>query len=295
MKINEINFEHGENSYQSAKVEINDSVIDYEMNAQLSFNELKALAKGLDLISEFYDVKSACTVKGNGICAAALGQSLADAVEKVMDSNPVDFMTSILVTSSEVDSEVAKFVKESNIIASPKFTKSAIEILEAHNVRYVKINTPLKDYKQYIPENIKQTALGTFVQSPNKSELNKDTFKVASKQKPTVEQIEDAVFAWKVAKYINSQAMVIAKDLKTTAIAQGLQTASIEFALDYSCDMSKEAILASDMPITVHDIDVAAQGRISLIIVPSADKDVIAKADKYSIALIETGITNILF
>ena len=89
--------------------------------------------------------------------------------------------------------------------------------------------------------------------------------------------------------------MVIAKDLKTTAIAQGLQTASIEFALDYSCDMSKEAILASDMPITVHDIDVAAQGRISLIIVPSADKDVIAKADKYSIALIETGITNILF
>lgn len=295
MKINEINFEHGENEYQSAKVEVNDSIIDYEMSAPLSFNELKALSKGLDLISEFFDVKSACSVKGNGICAAALGQSLADAVEKVMDSNPVDFMTSIIVASSEVDSEVAKFVKESNIIAAPKYTKSAIELLESHNVRYVTINTPLKDYKHYIPENVKQTALGTFVQNPNLSELNKDTFKVVSKQKPTVEQIEDAVFAWKVAKYINSQAMVISKDLKTTAIAQGLQSASIEFALDYSCDMSKEAVLASDMPITVHDIDVAAQGRISLIIVPSADKDVIAKADKYSMALIETGITNILF
>ena len=54
--------------------------------------------------------------------------------------------------------------------------------------------------------------------------LNKDTFKVETKSKPTVEQIEDAVFAWKVAKHNNSQAIVIAKDLKTTAIAQGLQS-----------------------------------------------------------------------
>lgn len=295
MKINELNIEYGENSYQSAKIEVNDSIIDYEMSGALTFNELKALSKGLDLISEFYDVKAACSVKGNGICAVALGQNLADAIAKIMDVNPIDFMYSIIVVSSEVDSETAKFLKESNIIAAPKFTQNAAEILDSHNIRYVTINTPLKDYKNYVPENIKATALGTFVQSPNLSELDKDTFKVISKQKPTVEQIEDAVFAWKVAKYINSQAMVIAKDLKTTAIAQGLQSASIEFAIDYSCDMSKEAILASDMPITVHDIDVAAQGRIALIIVPSADKDIIERADKYSMALIETGITNILF
>ena len=295
MKINEINFECGENSYQSAKVEVNDAIVDYEMSEKLSFNELRALAKGLDLISEFYDVKAACSVKGNGICAAALGQTLADAVEKVMDSNPVDFMSSVIVVSSEVDSETAKFFKDSNIISAPKFTKSALDVLNSHNVRYVTINTPLKDYKKYFPERICQTALGNFIESPNLSELDKETFKVVSKQKPTVEQIEDAVFAWKVAKYINSQAIVIAKDLKTSAVAQGLQSASIEFALDYSCDMSKEAVLASDMPITVHDVDVASQGRIGLIIVPSADKDVVAKADKYSMVIIETGFTNILF
>ena len=116
-----------------------------------------------------------------------------------------------------------------------------------------------------------------------------------SKQKPTVEQIEDAVFAWKVAKHNNSQSLVVAKDLKTTAIAQGLQAASVEFALDYSCDMSKDAVLASDMPITVHDVNVAAQGRIGLIIVPFAQKDVIDQADKYSMGLIVTGFTNILY
>ena len=116
-----------------------------------------------------------------------------------------------------------------------------------------------------------------------------------SKVKPTVEQIEDAVFAWKIAKHASSQAIVVAKDLKTTAISQGLHSASVEFALDYSCDMSKDAVLASDMPITVHDVNVAAQGRIGLMILPIASKDVIDMADKYNMSLITTGITNILY
>lgn len=293
--MKEIALACGENSFQTARIEKNDHTIDYETNKDLSYIQLLSLAKGLNLISEFYDVKACCSIKGSGICAAALGQSLPDAVQKVMDSNPVDFMYSTVVMSSEVDSETARFFKDTNLIAATSFTKNAKEILDTHNVTYVTVKTPLKDYKNYIPEDIKATALGTFIQSPNVSELDKDLFKVVTKQKPTVEQIEDAVFAWKVAKHNNSQSIVIAKDLKTTAIAQGLQSASIEFALDYSCDMSKDAILASDMPLTVHDINVASQGRIGLVIVPYAEKDVITTADKYSMAVITTGITNILY
>ena len=293
--MEEINLVCGENSFQAAHIEKNDKTIDYEVNKDLTYVQLLSLAKGLNLISEFYDVKACCSVKGGGICAAALGQSLADAVQKVMDSNPIDFMYSTVVMSSEVDSETARFFKDTNLIAAPSFTKNAKEILDTHSVTYVVIKTPLKDYKNYIPEDIKTTPLGTLIQTPNLSELDKDLFKVVTKQKPTVEQIEDAVFAWKVAKHNDSQSIVIAKDLKTTAIAQGLQSASIEFALNYSCDMSKDAILASDMPLTVHDVNVASQGRIGLIIVPFAEKDVVAQADKYSMAIISTGITNILY
>lgn len=293
--IKDITFEHGENSHQDARIEKSNMTIDYESSENLTFNEMIAISKGLNLISEFYDVNAACSVKGSGICAAALGQIVVDAVQKVMDSNPIDFMASIIVTSAEIDSETAKFFKDSNIVVAPKFTPKAIEIFEIHNIKYVIVKTPLKDYKQYLPETVKATPLGTFIQSPNLSELDKDTFKVVTKQKPTVEQIEDAVFAWKVSKYINSQAIVIAKDLKTNAISQGLQKASIEFALDYACDLSKDAILASDMPITVHDINVASQGRIGLVIVPEAGADIIKQADKYNMAIITTGITNILF
>lgn len=295
MKVEEIKLMYGENAFQNASIEANDKTIDYEVSGNLTYIEILSLVKGLDVMSEFYDVKAACTIKGSAICAVALGQSLADAVQKVMDSNPIDFISSVIVTSSEVDSEIARFLKDTNIIAAPAFTSTALEVLNSRNVRYVTINTPLKDYKSFLSNETRITPLGTLVQTPNTSELDKDIFKVVSKQKPSVEQIEDAVFAWNVAKHNNSQSIVIAKDLKTTAIAQGLQSASVEFALDYSCDSSKEAILASDMPISVHDVNVASQGRIGLIIVPFADNDVVNQVDKYGISLITTGFTNISY
>ncbi len=295
MRVEDIKLACGENSFQKAEIERNEKTLDYETSSSLNYTNILALVKGLNVISEFYDVKAACTVKGSGICAVALGQSLADAVQKVMDANPLDFMSATLVLSSEVDSEIARFLKDTNLIAAPSFTKNAIEVLETRGVTYVTINTPLKDYKNYLSNDIKVTPLGTLTQTPNLSDLNKDTFKVVSKQKPTVEQIEDAVFAWKVAKHNTSQAIVIAKDLKTTAIAQGLQSASVEFALDYSCDASKDAVLASDMTLTQHDVNVAAQGRIGVIIAPSADKSLIEQVDKLNISMITTGYTNILF
>ena len=285
----------GENVFQKASIEPNEKMIDYETKDNLTYVQVISILKGLNLISEFYDVKAACTIKGSGITAVALGQSISDAVQKVMDSNPIDFLTSTLVVSEELDSETARYLKDSNIVVAPKYTKNALEILETRGINYVTIKTPLKEYKTYLSNEILETPLGTITQTPNLSELDKETFKVVSKVKPTVEQIEDAVFAWKIAKHNSSQAIVIAKDLKTTAIAQGLQSASVEFALDYSCDSSKDAVLASDMDITIHDVNVASQGRISLIIVPSASKEVIDLVDKYNMSLISTGFTNILY
>ena len=173
-----LQIKHGENLFQNATIEENDKTIDYEIKGKLDYTQILSLVKGLNLMSEFYDVKGACTVKGSGICAVALGQSLADAVQKVMDSNPIDFMSAVVVMSSEADSEVARFFKNSNVIAAPAYTKNAIEILEAHDITYVTIKTPLKDYKKYLSEETRVTPLGTLIQTPNISELDKDSFKV---------------------------------------------------------------------------------------------------------------------
>lgn len=295
MNIDDIKITSGENIYQNATIERNEKTIDYETSVNLSYTDVVTIARGLGVISEFFDVNAVVTASEAGICAVALGKSVEDAMLKVMDSDPVDFMNAVVLVSAEVDSDIAKMLKSSNKIVAPKFTKNAIELLEMHDIGYVTINTPLKDYKKFLSNDIKVTPLGTLTQTPNLSELEKELFKIVSKAKPTVEQIEDAVFAWKVSKHAASQSIVIAKDLKTVAISQGLHSASVEFALDYSCDMSKDAILASDLPITIHDVNVAAQGRIGLMILPSATKDVIDMADKYNMALITTGLTNVRY
>ncbi len=295
MKIEELNIEYGENSHQKAYLEKNEKTIDYETSCNLSYVDIIAISKGLDVVSEFFDVNALVSVSGVGICAVALGKSMEDALLKVIDSNPIDFMSSILVSSAKLDSDFVSKLKSSNKVVAPDFTKNAIDFMESHDICYVKINTPLKDYKKFLLNDVRVTPLGTLSQAPNLSELNKDTFRIVSTTKPTVEQIEDAVFAWKIAKHANSQAIVVAKDLKTSAISQGLHTASVEFALDYSCDMSKDSVLVSDMPLTIHDVNVAAQGRIAAIMTPNASKEVVDAANKYNIAMITTGFTNILY
>lgn len=295
MKTDDIKILTGENSFQTANFEPNDKMIDYELSVNLSYADVISITKGLNVISEFYDVPASVTVNPTGICAVALGKTPIDSVNDVMDSNPIDFMSSTIILSKEVDSELAKILKNVHIAVAPQFTKNAKEYLENHEVCCVTIKTPLKDYKKYLSNQTIVTPLGTLTQVPNLSELDKDSFKVVTKAKPSVEQVEDAVFAWKVAKHANSRAIVIAHNLKTTAIAQGLQAASVEYAIDYSCDRSKDAILASDMPITLHDLNTAIQGRIALAILPFASKEIIDTADKYNISLITTGFTNVLF
>ena len=294
MNIEEFEITIGANSHQTASIEKNEKMIDYSSSKPLSFLDIMSIERGLNVISEFFDVNAVVTTSNTGICAVALGKSLEEAILSAIDGNPIDFLNSNVIVSTEVDSDVVKMLKNSNIIVAPKFTKNAIEFMETHDIGYVTINTPLKEYKKFLSNIVHTTPLGTLIQTPNLSELDKDTFKVVSKLKPTVEQIEDAVFAWKIAKHAKSQAIVIAKDLKTSAISQGLQGSFVEYALNYSCEMAKESVMASDMPLTVHDINAAVQNRIGLIIVPTASKEVIETVDKYNVALIITGITNIL-
>lgn len=294
MNIEEFEITIGANNHQTASIEKNEKMIDYSSNKPLSFLDIMSIERGLNVISEFFDVNAVVTTSNTGICAVALGKTLEEAILSAIDGNPIDFLNSNVIVSTEVDSDVVKMLKNSNIIVAPKFTKNAIDFMETHDICYVTINTPLKEYKKFLSNIVHTTPLGTLIQTPNLSELDKDTFKVVSKIKPTVEQIEDAVFAWKIAKHAKSQAIVIAKDLKTSAISQGLQGSFVEYALNYSCEMAKESVMASDMPLTVHDINAAVQNRIGLIIVPTASKDVIETVDKYNVGMITTGITNIL-
>ena len=183
------------------------------------------------------------------------------------------------------------------VLVAPDFEPEALEILkQKKNLRLIKLITPLRLYKTLVQKEIKVTPFGTLIQDIDAKELDKDTFKVVSKKKPTAEMIEDMVFAWKVCKHVKSNAIVIAKDFKTLAICGG-QTSRVdamETALNRACDGAKEAVAASDgfFP-AIDNIQAAAQCRIAGLIQPGGsikDKEVIAAADKYDMVMITTGI-----
>ena len=284
----------GENDHQTAKLYENDFKIDYETEFELSYNDIIAVNLGLNIISEFFDVNAIALTKNSNILGAALGKSISDACQKAFDCNPVDIVNSVVTSSKTIDLDTAKMFTEGNLVIAPDFDKTAIETMKKNSVRFVKLKTKLSDIKNWRREECKNTLFGLLVQDYNTAELNKDTFKVETKTKPTTELIEDAVFAWKVAKYAKSSGIVLSKDFKTTAISQGVSGSAIEYALDYACDASKESVLASDLPLTVYDLNVAAQGRVSLIIVPSATKEFIKRADEVGMIVITTGFSNLL-
>ena len=182
---------------------------------------------------------------------------------------------------------------------APDYDEKALELFKDNpDIKLVKLKTSLKEYRRLTVEEIILTPFGALVQDSNNSELDKDKFKVVTREKPTAEQIEDAVFAWKVVKHAKTNSVVIARDFKAVAIAQGQTNAisAVENALNYACDGAKEAVLASDSVLTAEDcIYSAVQSRISLIIQPGGsikDQSLIDVCDKYGIAMITTGIRN---
>lgn len=294
---------YGENPHQKASIYRTDKMLDYEVlnDKELTFNNMLNATVALNVISEFYDVNCVTIVRHAKPCGVALGRSLYEAYTKAFDCDPVSSFYGVVACSKTVDDEIAKHINSMSVevVIAPDFDEKAIKVFSDNNeIKLVKINTSLKEYRRQNNEEILLTPFGALIQDKNSSELNKEMFKVVTREKPTPEQIEDAVFAWNVVKYAKTNSVVIARDFKTMAISQGQTNAvsAVDAALNYSCDNSKDAVLASDTVLTSEDcIHSAIQNRINLIIQPGGsvkDQKIIEVCDKYGISMITTGIRN---
>lgn len=292
---------YGENPHQSANIYYTDNTIDYEVlnGKELSYNNIIDASACTNILSEFYDVCASVIIKHNSPCGAALGKDIIDAWQKALDCDPLSAFGGVVGFTQVVNEELAKMLAAMflEVIIAPDYTPKALDILQTKkNLRVIKLNTSLIEYKNHQSEEIRITPFGTLVQTTDKGELDKNNFKVVTKTKPTAEMVEDMIFAWKIAKHAKSNAIVIAKDFKAIGIGQG-QTSRVdafEIALNRACDGSKDAVAASDgfFP-AIDNIHAAAQGRIAAIIQPGGsikDEEVIKTADKYNIAMITTGI-----
>lgn len=295
------NLRYGENPHQSAALYNYADELDYEIlnGKEMSYNNILDATASLNIACEFYDVCACVIVKHTNPCAVALGKDLEDAWKKALDCDPLSAFGGIVAFTRQVDSTLAKHLTSMflEIVIAPSYTDEALEILKTKkNLRVVKINTPYEKYHNFVPREIKLTPFGALVQEKDTLELDIEKFKVVTKLKPTQEQVEDMVFAFKVAKHVKSNAIVVAKDLRTLGICGGQtsRVGAVEIAINRVCDSPKNAVLASDgfFP-AIDNIHLAAQNRIAAIIQPAGsikDKEVIETADKMGIIMIATGI-----
>ena len=292
---------YGENPHQKAALYSFKEEISYEIlnGKELSYNNIGDIASALDIVSEFYDVSAVSIIKHNNPCGVALGADIHDAYLRAFDCDPISAFGGIIAFTQKVTLAVAKHASSVflEVLVAPDFEPEALELLkQKKNLRLIKLNTKLEDYKKFKNLDVKASALGILVQDTDVKDLDKNTFKVVTKKKPTQEQLEDMIFAWKVAKYAKSNAIVVVKDKRTLGIGLG-QTSrigSMEIALNQACDDTKDAVIASDgfFP-AIDNIYAAAQGRIGAIIQPGGsikDNDVIKECDKYEISMVTTGI-----
>ena len=299
---------YGENPHQKASfysmTKKRDLFFEKLNGKELSYNNLNDLKLGLKLASEFK--KPACIIIKHAIpSSVSESKDLSSAWKKAYEADSLSAFGGVVIFNKKLDARLAKKIDKIflEVIVAPSFTKEALKILcKKINLRLVKIKNISKLVSTF-KTDISLLPGGVLVQDVDKSKITKISIKVASKKKPSRQQIDDLLFAYKVVKYVRSNAIVIAKNKTTIGIGSGntSRVDSVQFAIikakrAYSLKKGnaiKGAVMASDAFFPFSDsIKFASKANISAIIQPGgsiSDKKVLEVTDKENISMVLTG------
>ncbi len=263
---------------------------------ELSFNNINDANGALDLLKEFKE--TACVaVKHANPCGVALGKNVYEAYKKAYEGDPVSIFGGIVAVNEEVDArtaaEMAKIFLE--IIIAPSYTEEALKILkEKQNLRVLE----LKDisYRPDKGKDLKKVMGGLLIQDSDYEDFKKEDINYVTITEPSIKEIADLNFAWKVVKHVKSNAIVIAKDGRTLGIGPGQTNRiwSAQMSIDRAGKQSAGAVMASDAFFPFPDVVVAAaDAGIRAIIQPGGslkDDESIKTCNDKGISMIFTGM-----
>ena len=238
-------------------------------------------------------------VKHANPCGVAESESIFDSYDLAFKTDPTSAFGGIIAFNKPVDLKTAKEINSRQfveVIIAPDYENDAIsEFSNKKNVRVLKVD--LKQDNLY-PGTIKKVSGGILVQDDDLKSVATDDLKCVSKRQPSEAEINDLMFAWKVAKFVKSNAIVYVKNKQTIGIGAGQMSRVISAeianlkAKEEGLEV-KGAAMASDAFFPFRDgIDKAASSGISSIIQPGGsikDEEVIAAADENDIAMLFTG------
>ncbi len=284
---------YGENPHQRAGFYLpfgSRSVFRQLQGKDLSYNNIMDLSAAWSMCSAFLPQTCAVVVKHANPCGLAIAKDVATAYKKAYNADPLSSFGGIIGINKTVDGRCAKEIVKSGFrecVIAPNFEKRALEILsEKKNLRVVEV-------KRHRPEfQIRQVFNGFLIQEPDLFFEKEEDLRVVSKKAPTRAQLRDLMFAFRVVRFVKSNAIVVARQQVVVGIGAGQMSrvGAVKIALDQAGDKGKGAVLASDAFFPKTDnIELAAKRGIKAIIQPSgskADPEVISACDKFGIALL---------
>ena len=314
-KNNDLNLRYGENPHQIAAVYSIDNINSPILNAtkyqgkELSYNNIIDLDSALNIVSGFRS-PSCCIIKHNNPCGVAIGENTLDAYNKAFRTDPQSAFGGIIGFNCTVDKTTAEKILANQFceaIFAYDLTEQALNIFSTKpSIRILKINKSLIDNSLIDTNNainfknldLKSVNGAIIIQSKdNIDKLENKDLEFATSIIPTETEIEDLKFAWHVAQFVKSNAVVFAKNNQTLALGVG-QTSRI-FSMEIARFRAKQAdlslqnsVLASDAFFPFADnIELAAKLNVKAIIQPKGsirDNDIIAACEKFGIALVMT-------
>ncbi|MCG6268078.1 bifunctional phosphoribosylaminoimidazolecarboxamide formyltransferase/IMP cyclohydrolase [Vibrio furnissii] len=297
---------YGENSHQDAAfyVEANPEEASVSTARQiqgkaLSYNNIADTDAALECVKEF--AEPACViVKHANPCGVALGGDILEAYNRAYQTDPTSAFGGIIAFNRELDAATATAIVERQfveVIIAPSVSAEAIDVVAAKkNVRLLECG---EWHSKTTGFDVKRVNGGLLVQDRDQGMVTLSDLKVVSQRQPTEEELKDALFCWKVAKYVKSNAIVYAKGDMTIGVGAGQMSRvySAKIAGIKAADEGLEvagSVMASDAFFPFRDgIDAAAEAGIKCVIQPGGsmrDEEVIAAADEHGMAMIFTGM-----
>ncbi len=267
----------------------------------LSYNNIADADAALECVKSFTDRPTCVIVKHANPCGVAEGDTLLDAYNKAYATDPTSAFGGIIAFNRELDKATAaeiigrQFVE---VMIAPAFSSAAQTVLaEKPNLRVLQCGE--FTYGNTAALDLKKVSGGLLVQEKDSGEVGTADLTVVSVRKPTERELRDMLFAWKIAKFVKSNAIVYAKNGQTIGVGAGQMSrvysakiAGIK-AADGGLEVAGSA-MASDAFFPFRDgIDSAAEAGITAIIQPGGsvrDNEVIAAANEHNIAMVFTGM-----
>ncbi|MBG9980001.1 bifunctional phosphoribosylaminoimidazolecarboxamide formyltransferase/IMP cyclohydrolase [Facklamia lactis] len=297
---------YGENSHQTATVYANPQVPSYSITKaeklngkNLSFNNYRDADAAIKILREFSDQICAVAVKHLNPCGVAIGNTIEESFTRCYESDPVSIFGGIVAFNQPITEKLANRLHQMflDVIIAPDFEEEALEILKQKpNVRLLRLK--MDDLTMEEKEVISVSG-GILVQDQDLIEEEPSEWVLMTEKDVTSIQREALQFAWKVAKHVKSNAIVVTNEYQTFGIGAGQTNRvgaakiAIEQAEQSGFDLTN-MVLASDAFIPMIDtIEYAHQHQVKAIIQPGGsinDQEVIDKANEYNISMLATNV-----